>query len=647
MQERFLAVTVAIGLFLQAGCCPSLDQVKKMRIEQLPPEKTGKNLDSLLTYFQKPNDPIWRAETMTTMVSLDTSLGLRSKDPDFHAKVVSALKAEYDHPRVKPGGKVRSNHEDDYALRAWAIYSLGRMNEPELQDYFVAVICSSTDATDERFQIRLAAFNSLKPNIEQMVSNSTLRNRLLSQLPKMQAELSRRSTAEEPYASAKKACDFFESKLKSYPALVEILRAPAKDGLSDESLLQILEWDYQRLRMGDHKTAQGQTQFRSNIQSLVTLSWHPTEAVRARARVILSEYAPESLLSACTGAISSRQLLKEDAILLANLIPLADKQTGYAPGKPTDASIETYSKTRNLATDALFAQIEFLSLDQREIVYARLLAYDPLCFRRYLCSLSPRMSSEESRSIAQHLRYLNHLRTTSSSAPMNVAEKREVVLCMTSFMSKHDSVTRQTVTAYLLQEEPMMLALASATCVKCLAEESVDDAKALLATYMACLEVMEKRNKAPYDKQMIDAFKMHPYEVLAYGLERDEADMKGSVAAFLRSREPNLLARLLAANMSKRLQSKSEVPFAEYAMLGDVLEESRKTIAPETYKSSIEVIKTGLKASDEDLSLLCGRYLLELGEKVPDGAQKLLALRQLVRTASTRPTASTMPVEQK
>ncbi|MBN2581713.1 MAG: hypothetical protein JXL80_01500 [Planctomycetes bacterium] len=637
MRWQLGIVLFAAALVLCGGCSPNVDQLRQMRAEPIRVENVARDLDTVMVWFEKPNRPTWRAEAMTTMVRLDAALDPAADNAELHARVVALLKAEYNQPQLKPteNATPESTLKEAYALRSWAVHSLGTMRNRELLNYMVGVIRSSNASSDGGFAVRLGAFDALVPHMERLLADAELRNALLAQLPLIESELDGLATNRQPYRAARNACEFFESKLKSYPALVDLVRAAPSSDLPAASVLQVLEWNYQRLEMGDHRTAPGQALFDTNIEALVTLAWHPSEAVRTQARIILAQYAPMRLLAACGQAIAERRLPAEDAVTLANLLPAADREAGYTPSAATAATTtDAYTATRHQALDALFARIGEVPLGQREIVYARLLAHDPQQLRVRLCGRGQQIIDEDEERVSQHLRYLDRLRT-SADLTLSDAERRELVAAMTAVVSKPSTTVRRELTTCLLHDEPLALACAAGAWMQQFGQEQPEPARALVALYMACLESLEHQGASPYDDRARSMFGgRHPYMILGSAMGRPDVKTTEAVATFLRSRSPEMLVHLLSQDMAQRQTSGIAVAFGEYVVLGDTLEEAGATIHEDVRKAGIEILRAGCAAPSEELSLLCCRYLLELGETVPEAAMESAPVRELVEAAA-------------
>ncbi|HOI54847.1 MAG TPA: hypothetical protein PLP01_06330 [Phycisphaerae bacterium] len=648
-----LRVAVAVGgLLLASGCRPDVKQLRTMQDRPIAAEDAAVKLADLATHFVKPERPAWRAEAMTTMVRLDAAQPADARDAELHARLVALLKAEYLQPQLKLASKAtpETTAQELHVLRAWAVHSLGAMGDPGLNAYMVEAIRSHDAATDGNWLVRRAAMDALAPLADALAADAPLRNALLAHLPLMQSELDR-SAGGPSHRAARQACEFFEHKLKSYPALVELLREAADGRLPDASTLQLLEWNYQRLRLGDHQAAAGSVCLDDNLRSLLTLAWHPTASVRTRARVILTEQFPVPLLAACGEALRQGRLPDEDAVLLAGVLPGADRAAGHTPSAAAEAVPAPsggYADTRGRAIDALFARMAQVPTDRRDIVYTRLLAHDPQRLRVELCRLSPRVLGEADAQASQHVRYLNHLRT-GAGLPLTDAQRQELATLMAAFVEKPSAAVRRELTTYLVGDEPLLLAVAAARRMEHVADEPPEPASALVASYVACLEAFEGgRGAAAYDARTQALFPSHPWDVLGRAMGRNETPVTAAAATFLRERSPERLLRLLAQQVAARQASGATVPYAEYVILGDTVAaaapmpfaERRAAGLVAARQAAVDALRAGSASPVEETALLCARYLLELGETVPEAARGSPAVRALVETAVARPTAA-------
>ncbi|HUU68483.1 MAG TPA: hypothetical protein VM186_03080, partial [Planctomycetota bacterium] len=171
IRRRFATVLATAALVvIAAGCGPSVDAVVKMR-ETLPPAtgtrgtvganlvfaqdkqrlkaetRARENLAGLMERFERPHsDECWRAEAMTSMLAIEQWLQCPQKDRATHSRFKALLKAEYQAPRLKNGdGSDGGVCDAFYQLRAWGVYTLGKLDDPDLDEFFVSVLASDID----------------------------------------------------------------------------------------------------------------------------------------------------------------------------------------------------------------------------------------------------------------------------------------------------------------------------------------------------------------------------------------------------------------------------------------------------------------------------------------------------------------------
>ena len=651
----WLAVILAPASLL-AGCCPTTTELIEMRdvvdaefkaekclwietsaaeVRRDAIEDAHEQLVEVMEYFggEDPRSACWRAEAITSMYALDRWLGEESgkvgpgeaEHPvpvkSVHARVKDLLKREYRSPNLK-SAKGENHNETCDRLRAWSVNTLGRMPDDDLDAFFVSALAADVSPGKSSWQVSAAAFNALVGRVERIRANRDLRNKLLTEFPKF---LSASSSSSVPHARRLRMEDsirFFQAELKNYEAVVDLVPAKDEQAISDDVLMAFLEWNYQKLSIGEHRKEGQEIDFRRNVNKLLTLAWHDTPRVRTRVRIILTEFAPLPQFERLVTVLENKDaLLNEDHEFLANLIPVASQAAGK------DAA---HQARKEKSLDLLFADIGDVGSHSREVIYARLLEHEHRLLAKHLLAVNGQVFNEPPIKILQHIRYLGHLYKVMAEPK----DRAWLASAMARFIAKKRPEVRRQVVAQLLDAEPLILATTMVPQVRALSNETTKEAKYLLATYVGCLLRLEQAAKAakkpPYPKERQALFGRHPYNVLISGLARREMDVKEMVCVFLKPRDPNRLIEMFCLYAEHALRTKRTITREEYVLLGDLAEEKFKQLTKRTLGRATGVIQTGLVAGKEEQTLMCCRYLLELGAGIP--AKKLKALPESART---------------
>ena len=624
-----LSMMLALAAVL-AGCCPTLKSLNSMR-KITNPKVARKKQKKVLKYFEKKRKKkaIWRAEAMTTMATLDVRFKFGSKGRELHQKLESLLKAEYLKPKTKP----KTSSRDNYYLRGWAIYSLGQIDEPKYLDYFLRVFESQSNSTDPAYRICAASLISIMPYMSILVRDKPRRLRLLSKSAAIRVELAKRRDHSKIIKFFLPILLHYDSNLKKYADVVDMLPDDEPRAVGDGPLLEILTWNYQKLLGGKHlqKTSVDSGLFEKNVSKLLVLAYDESREVRTRARVILTLFAPLRLFNAIAAEIGQNELPRpEDYSHIANLVPIVDvKLADY-----DEAQVALYEKNRELALDCFFARILKISTALRETVWARLLAHDPMTLADYLVKINANIFNDTEQNALQQLRFLGHLR---AEEVMNDDAPRQDKLAkaVAAWVSRKSLPVRRQVAAHLLATEPLLLALNHLPSLKGLALEEAKNAEYLIDTYMSCLERIEKnvKEEEKYSPEVIKQFGPHPYQFLNFGVIRPELKIKSKTAKFLESRDPDLLVTMLAAYMDKGGSNQPATKQAEFALLGDMATTYQGALDAVTKRAVLAALRTGIGPSEEEQSLLCCRYLLDLGGSIPakDMDKLPVAVRALLR----------------
>lgn len=621
-----LLALAAIAM-IAPGCGLSVDAVVRMREtlaasasietckQRLKAEaRARKNLDKLMLRFEREHaDECWRAEVMTSMLAIDQWLDCRETDRPAHARLTSLLKAEYQAPRLKDG----EDSEAFYRLRAWGVHTLGKLDDPDLDEFFVSVVAADVDAGQIDWATEFAAFDALSRRTAGISANAALRNRLLALLLRLNIMLDKTKGRVQPAArdQMQHYVLFFERELKNYDAIVDLLPDRAGQTVSDEEVMVYLGWNYQYLALGTHRAEAARELFARNTATLLSLAWHENAAIRTRARIILAEFAPAALFVQAAQSLAASPILAEDCELLANIVPASDAASQQD---------ERYRQAR--AFDAVFALLGKTPQGTREIVYARLLAHDPALLCTHLLSVNAQVLGEGASRMLQHIRYLRHLR----KLPLDAAVVAKIPPAMAVFVRARVPAVWEQVIAELFDSEPRLLADALAPQLDAIQQENADQARYLAGAFVAVLETMEKRAITPPPPP--DG--KHPFDHLAPALERPELDVARTVIDFLTPRDPNRPVAVISRQIERQAAGQNKPAAVRYAMLGDLVQTLRPKLDPAVAEAGIRALATGVRSSDEDVVLLCCRYLAELkadpalwkGAAMPVSARVLLEM---------------------
>lgn len=637
MCERWtapLVLAIMAGVF--SGCCPSTSQVIEMRSE-VPPtaEETQKLFAKLLQFFETNHtrDACWRVETMATLMALDARLELASRDAQSHARLISALKEEYAHPRFQSTS--RDGREDWSQIKAWAIYNLGMLQDPQLAGTFVSVLTTTGDADDPMFCARVAALAALRVIDEEVVRDTGLRRRMLCMLPQLRAAVGKVASSADSVVAARDYIAYFEVRLIVYPAVVDLLPAPNNSEMADDMLMTALEWNYQRLVRRDHEKPANQAAYAENVQKLLALAWDNRRAVRTRARIILSLFEPLPLFGWVTDRAELKQAnVPEDYELMANLLQTADSVAEKTPEFPF---------VRKRALDILFHDIGAIPPDSRELIFARLYVHDPKALSHYLMAIVPGHISADDQKVLQVLRYLGML-LLGGSSKLDMRSRPLLASAIASFVENSAPSVRRQVVALLFDSYHDTLAIHLGRVLNAVDKEDFEGADYVVTSYLGCLSRCEEKNKRsmPYPGEILAALGAHPYEMCSRAIARPEMSIKRKAAAFLAPRDPSLLVRLLCADIAAMQARKRRIPSMELSMLGDTMQGKRDRIDAASLSVGSTVLRKCMFESPEEDALLCCRYLIEMGEAIPPEKcrQMPLACQTLVLAATTGQTAS-------
>ena len=619
------------ALTLPGGCTPSVQELKRMRLE-VHPETAQRNQARILTCFERTAAPAaWRAEAMTTMAAIDARFRHATAQPESHKRLVRLLRQEYRRPKIsldEGPGHVRR-------LRAWSLQALGRVDRPNDVSLLLEALRRHTNSNDPKYRIRMAALDSISTQIPVLRAEPALRAELLYCVAAISAELRGKIVSKVLARRVRPMLQYFETTLKSYPDVVSMLPAPDSTKIDRRTLMEILTWNYQKLtaRKRAAAPAEGRELFERNVTKLLGLAWDRRAEIRTRCRVILAEFAPLALFRALAERVRGQpETSAEDCEHLANVLPAADTA---ARNSAALAESMAYVARRKRAFASLFEKLSGIPVASREIIYARLAAHDPDTLAGHLIAANPTVLAENTRRMLQHIRYLGRLR---EKAPKAAGALEQAIA---AFLPTPAPAVRRQVAAHLLEDRPILLAASHVPTLRACSSEKPSDAAGLVDSYLACLERIESRQKdrKPYTENLVRRFGAHPYAALEGPLAREELALKGTIARFLAPRDPNRLVSMLCRDIAARSAANKTVYPPQYAMLGDTMQSGRTRLEDPVFTAAVAVLRKGLSSASEDQSLLCCRYLLELNCKISPAETRRLgkAARALVRTAAERP----------
>ena len=94
------------------------------------------------------------------------------------------------------------------------------------------------------------------------------------------------------------------------------------------------------------------------------------------------------------------------------------------------------------------------------------------------------------------------------------------------------------------------------------------------------------------------------------------------------------MVAILGKQVEQQAPGQGKQAAVRYAMLGDLVQTLRPKLDPATTAAAVHALSTGIRSGDEDVVLLCCRYLAELqadpalwkGVGLPDSARTLLEM---------------------
>jgi hypothetical protein len=615
MRRHCLLILGSIIVLANTACTPSTRKVISWR-RKTPNDKVVKRQEKLLECVgargepkepsKKTLNPVWRAETMRTMTHLDRQGTLAGQQPRLHSQLEQFLRREYASPRAS---------SDEHDVRAWAVYCLGHIDQPKLVSFFVEVLAENKHATDPGYMVCLAALHSLHPHIDDLKHDAGLRKRMLLKLATMKADL-RQVGGGDQAKSVRQAVTWFERELQGYGIVVELLPPAGTQGTNVAPLLEILDWNYQRLAIGDHLQPDGRAvpEFDINCTKLLSLAWHRDAEVRRRSRIILERFAPQKLFeNLAQRLIEADNPLTEDFEHFANLLATTD--TLWAAGSE-ETTVTEYSDIRQRAIASVFRQISSIPLDSRSLIYSRLLECEPEGLAKGLLAINSAVLEEPEANVLQQLRTLGLVRN-EGRAVAETGMDIKLAKALAAFMRRPSLLVRQQVVAHLLDTHPIILSAGCIAPLETIGSEPTTTADYLVDTYLSCLELIEQQNQSDDSAgRTIQDVAEADCGVLRSPYGRPEFAIKAKIAHFLRPRRGDLLLEFACDDLAGKVVSGGTADIREVALLGDIVECDRAKLEADTCSTCVNVLRQALCAGDEEQALLCARYLLHLGESI-------------------------------
>lgn len=607
---------LAIGI-LFSGCTPSTSQIISMREDNWAWSAKG-NYKTVLKYLQgesgsthKTASAAWRIEAIRTLCHIDRKFAYSASEPSLHRQTLNAVRGEYQ----RPG----SSGETD-RVRAWSIRLLGEITPKLPVSYFVDALVENSPRNDRDYRVSLAALGALYPHMDTLADDPVLKRKVLYGLARITSGLDSSHVQGGRRKEALNAANCFQQRLRSYPAIVDLLSAGAS-GDDIHALLEILKWNYQQLKIGAHRNSSGANSelLDENINMLLGLAWHETPGVRSRCRLILAEFAPGVLFNAVIKRVSGEgRIAPEDYRQLAALM--------------VKFSGDDYRPRRLKAIAALCTAHPNIPVNQREVVYGQLLSNYPSDLRDALLAANARVLEESQQSGLQHIRYLEHLR--AAPAGSDKAIDHIIDTAVAAFMCHRSVSVKRQVAASLAGRKPVLLARSCLPAITAISGESTDSAKYLADVYMNTLADIESRNGLKDLKKAMG--KQDPYELLSGCIDRPEYSIRAGIAAFLCSRNCDLLVNMLSQSIKQTSGSKPAGDIRHWRLLGDIIQKHRKELTKQSLASASAVLVAALGSSDPERRILCCRYLLELGYDLSKIVELNADLAAMVSMASEK-----------
>ena len=614
------AAVLVMGMAL-AGCA-SLKSVHDMR--NLDPtvdqEKIAKQHETLLKSFTKKTAWAMRVEIMTSLAWQNDALRYAEDNPALNASLIAQLRTEYATPRIKHKRNDPLSETDADYVRAFAVYTLGSLQQEPLLPFFLAVFETNSVNNDPAFGIRQPALSALKPMTASLKADPDYTNRMLVAVLSMRQELEIAPLDQATSEWLDAALRHFEVQLKTHESIVRLLNERLKS-MSPKMILDLLDWNYDLVRkLGAERV---ETLFDENIASLVeALVWHDDARVRSRTRSLMIKMAPAKLLAAVGRRIRNGTSGFDDCEQLVLVLRYADLHWKYecGPIAPPSAADAPYVKLRREAVAAMLDAVHEIDFNRRERVYARLLKCDDHLLAAHLLESNDMVlfypGAEDQ---LQHIRYLEDLR--DEACARDVPRATEIEHAIGSFMEVPSLRIRATVVSCLIESRPALLANHIDDTLATIASEDARTRSLLIASFIDCLEHMEAKRDA--GAQSVDQAGLNTgYVALATCIPEVQLDLRGTIVDYLGDRDPGGAIEALTRSLTDQMASGSSPKIREFAMLGDTLHASRVGMKPAVRT----VLRNGVALADEETSLLCASYLLEsegerglegLGEQLP------------------------------
>ncbi len=301
------------------------------------------------------------------------------------------------------------------------------------------------------------------------------------------------------------------------------------------------------------------------------------------------ETAPEPLSAAAATELVN--ILEPLRVLVAN-------HWGEGPGvRPAALDPRGYDERLLLAAHP-FAPLEERALlaltercrhapyEERDFLFGRLLALDPVRLAHFLGQETAAMLEAEEVDALQHTRLLGNL--------IRVAALALELVDPLSRMLAHPSVrVQELVSAFLLEEHPLACARACLPQMRQLGSFAGPRAASILNLYISSVARLDEAQLAALHEEL-DADEERPEALLIHGLRRPERALREASLAFRRGRDLPGACRMLCAVLE-------EVDLHRVALLGALLHDA--PLRPADEAAAVGCLIGSFRHADEETRL--------------------------------------------
>jgi hypothetical protein len=279
--------------------------------------------------------------------------------------------------------------------------------------------------------------------------------------------------------------------------------------------------------------------------------------------------------------------------------------------------------------ERFFASIGKYPLEVRDFAMSRLLIADIELFVNLCTRHMKTLKSETPKNAHVYARNLFHALVRATGTKPKLRES--LVGLLAEFAKSPYLPTRRLVTHALYETNPEELIMANLPMFNDLKGWDPVKTDELVDTYLAALLQLErnpermKRFEASFRKVSNKSI----YQPLADTVVQRVGGTNSKLAEFLRERDPDIFLSGLATTMTAKRQMNKSKALQELVLLGDLALRTKTKISPATLKLVTKTFTRGVVGQNEEESLLCARYLLELDQ--PLDAVTLKAAPLVVR----------------